>query len=141
MNPEKRDASPFDLSNPQTLLAWQRNHMANERTMLAWSRTGLSLIVFSFVIERFDFFIKEIQNMSQFASLKQRALHTQMISFGTFCVGVFVLGLGFVRYMYLRKVINTGRSEFSSAFDIVFAAALMLIVASLGGVYFFLTFR
>jgi hypothetical protein len=62
----------YDLSNPQVLLAWQRNHMSNERTLLAWSRTGLSLLVFSFVIERFDFFLKEIQNASIVDVLKRK---------------------------------------------------------------------
>lgn len=131
----------YDLSNPQVLLAWQRNHMANERTLLAWSRTGLSLLVFSFVIERFDFFLKEIQNASIVDALKRKAMHTEWISLGTFCVGVFVLALGFARYMYVRKIINSGRCEYAKGFDVVFAAALVLVIASLGAVYYILIFR
>ena len=53
-----------DLSDKNTFFAWQRNHMANERTFLAWCRTGISLIVFSFVIERFDLLIRELRFIS-----------------------------------------------------------------------------
>ena len=35
--------------------------MANERTFLSWCRTGISLIGFGFVIERFDVLIREMR--------------------------------------------------------------------------------
>lgn len=33
------------------------DHAANERTFLAWVRTGIAVIAFGFVIERFDLFV------------------------------------------------------------------------------------
>jgi putative membrane protein len=36
------------------------DHAANERTFLAWVRTGISVIAFGFVIEKFNFFLREI---------------------------------------------------------------------------------
>lgn len=50
-----------DLSDKKTFFAWQRNHTANERTFLSWCRTGISLIGFGFLIERFDVVIREMR--------------------------------------------------------------------------------
>lgn len=36
------------------------DHAANERTYLAWLRTGISVIAFGFVLERFDLFLHTI---------------------------------------------------------------------------------
>jgi putative membrane protein len=34
-----------------------RDHAANERTFLAWVRTGIAVIAFGFVVEKFNLFI------------------------------------------------------------------------------------
>ncbi len=36
------------------------DHAANERTYLAWLRTGIAIIAFGFVLERFDIFLQTI---------------------------------------------------------------------------------
>jgi inner membrane protein YidH len=36
------------------------DHAANERTFLAWVRTGIAVIAFGFVIEKFNFFLSTI---------------------------------------------------------------------------------
>lgn len=36
------------------------DHAANERTYLAWLRTGIAIIAFGFVLERFDIFIHTV---------------------------------------------------------------------------------
>jgi putative membrane protein len=36
------------------------DHAANERTFLAWVRTGIAVIAFGFVIERFDLFLVDL---------------------------------------------------------------------------------
>lgn len=36
------------------------DHAANERTYLAWLRTGIAIIAFGFVLERFDIFLRTI---------------------------------------------------------------------------------
>src|SRR5512132_552254 len=40
------------------------DHAANERTFLAWVRTGIAVIVFGFVIEKFNLFIFAMANAS-----------------------------------------------------------------------------
>jgi uncharacterized membrane protein YidH (DUF202 family) len=34
------------------------DHAANERTFLAWLRTGVAVIAFGFLIDRFDLFVR-----------------------------------------------------------------------------------
>jgi putative membrane protein len=36
------------------------DHAANERTYLAWLRTGIAVVAFGVVIERFDLFLRSI---------------------------------------------------------------------------------
>ena len=47
------------------------DHAANERTFLAWVRTGIAIIAFGFVVEKFNLFIRTIAeaNASDSASL------------------------------------------------------------------------
>ena len=38
----------------------RRVHMANERTFLAWIRTGIGIMAFGFVVEKFALFTKQM---------------------------------------------------------------------------------
>lgn len=136
--PQDSHASPYDLSNPQVLLAWQRNHLANERTFLAWCRTGLALFGFSFVIERFDFFIRQMQSVALFSGMAQKHLHTEVITLSTFAVGVLVMVIATWRFWYIRRCINTGATRFSTGPDIVFTVAVVGLVLGLFTVFWHL---
>jgi putative membrane protein len=41
------------------------DHAANERTFLAWVRTGVTISVFGFVLEKFEIFLKSIDVYSK----------------------------------------------------------------------------
>lgn len=40
------------------------DHAANERTFLAWVRTGIAVIAFGFVIEKFNLFVRSLASMA-----------------------------------------------------------------------------
>lgn len=127
--------SPLDLGNPQVLLAWQRNHLANERTFLAWVRTGLSLFVFSFVIERFDFFLRQARILGEMAGLTAQRTHTEVLSASVFLSGVLVVGVAMWRFLRTRRSINAGAADFSLAPNLVFMLLVAGVVGGLAAVF------
>ncbi|MFZ2448232.1 MAG: DUF202 domain-containing protein [Syntrophobacteraceae bacterium] len=119
-----------DLTDKRTFFAWQRNHMANERTFLSWCRTGIALIAFGFVIERFDILIRE---MNIFASRPDivRHLHgTRFIGVTTFALGAAIVVLAGWRFFYIRKHINQGETEFSILPDMFLMSSVLVTIGA-----------
>jgi putative membrane protein len=50
------------------------DHAANERTFLAWLRTGIAVIAFGFVIEKFDLFVLTIANANSLDAARRLQL-------------------------------------------------------------------
>jgi len=120
------------FSDKNTFFAWQRNHMANERTFLSWCRTGISLIAFGFIIERFDILIREMRFIAA-SDLNGHLSHVPSTRY----LGMFALGLGVViiilagwRFYYIRKHINRGDSRFSAVPDTFLLGSVLLTVVS-----------
>ncbi len=124
---------PAIMSDDRIFLAWQRSHMANERTFLSWSRTSISLLAFGFVIERFDIFMEHIMRLSGIPV--HGVGHKSMMYLSLFCfliAGVATLVSG-IRFLKMRRNINTGQPVFSVVPDIlvvicVFAVIVIVII-------------
>jgi len=65
------------------------DHAANERTYLAWLRTGIAIIAFGFVLERFDILLHTLVK-----TLGDTAVHS--ISHGGREAGVALVAVGVV---------------------------------------------
>jgi len=64
-----------------------RVYCSAERTLLSWLRTGISIIVFGFVIEKFDFFLSKLAYI----------LHRKIALASTFAgMDLFFIGLGMI---------------------------------------------
>ena len=118
----------FDLTDRTTFFAWQRNHMANERTFLAWCRTGISLIIFSFVIQRFDYLIREMQIFANRPDLAGRLAGTHRMGLLAFALGTLIILIAGWRFFYIRRHINRGDIEFSALPDIFLLLSILFIV-------------
>ena len=51
---------PYGATYNSPMIKQYSDHAANERTYLAWLRTGIAIIAFGFVLERFDIFLHTI---------------------------------------------------------------------------------
>jgi putative membrane protein len=115
----------FDLSDKTTFFAWQRNHMANERTFLAWCRTGISLIIFGFVIERFDLLIRELRTYSAHPEMIRYTGKTHDMGLIIFILGALIILMAGWRFFYIRRHINRGDTEFSVLPDVFLMVSIL----------------
>ncbi|WP_417548768.1 YidH family protein [Methylophaga sp.] len=119
------------LQDPRVLFA-------AERTLLAWNRTGLTFIMFGFLIERSGLLIEILAN-------GQQHLNTTM----TFVIGLAFILLGSFTTIYaarqFQRVLKTlGESEFPEGYRTQWGVIVSLIVALLGSllaISLFLTYN
>ena len=107
------------LQDPRVLFA-------AERTLLAWNRTGLTFIMFGFLIERSGLLIEVLSN-------GEEHLNTTL----TFLIGIAFIMLGSFTTVYaarqFQRVLKTlGESEFPEGYRTQRGAVISLIVALLG---------
>ena len=79
-----------------------RVFFAAERTLLAWNRTGLTLMAFGFVIERFGLFMHLLQ-LKQGGRLLERGI-SFWVGIAFLLLGAFVSAFAAVQF---RKVLKT----------------------------------
>lgn len=107
------------LQDPRVLFA-------AERTLLAWIRTGLTFIMFGFLIERSGLILEILSD-------GQQIINTEV----TFWLGLAFIVLGSFTAVYatsqFRKVLKTlGESEFPEGYRSQWGVVVSLIIAVLG---------
>jgi putative membrane protein len=111
------------------------DHAANERTFLAWVRTGIAVIAFGFVIEKFNLFVLTVGSTSTEAA--QRLLERLQGPFGRYDGHALIFGgLGLIVVATVRFV-RTGRllddpqahSADSVRTELILSAVLVLLIA------------
>lgn len=105
----------------------RRVHMANERTFLAWVRTGISIMAFGFVVERFSLFVRQV---SDYLGTKGDAPSPGYTSlFGVVLVGLGALMgiLAFFRYRTVERQIASGTYAPSLLLTLLLTLALLAI--------------
>jgi putative membrane protein len=116
------------------------DHAANERTFLAWVRTGIAVIAFGFVIEKFNLLLLTIASAalgdelhrSQLAGLSGRIGRYDgvVLMFG----GVALVLLATARFVRTTRLLDDAEmhSAASVRTELILSACLVLIVASYG---------
>src|ERR1700730_11192298 len=115
------------------------DHAANERTFLAWLRTGIAVIAFGFVIEKFNLFVLTMANASSLDAARRLQFERLSGLLGrSDGVALILLGIAIVVVAATRSV-RTLRllddqethSAGSVRAELLLSAALALIVAGL----------
>ena len=109
------------------------DHAANERTFLAWVRTGIAIIAFGFVIEKFDLFIRALAANAPAAiqgavKLSQFTGWSRYEGMAFMAMGVVVLGLGYWRFQRLERLIDTPAAQETPGVKPEIAITLILMV-------------
>jgi putative membrane protein len=95
------------------------NHAANERTFLAWVRTGIAVIAFGFVIEKFNLFLSTIasgavggdqQRAHELASRPLGRYEGLAFMFG----GVAIVALATMRFVRTTRLLDDTQTHSAS---------------------------
>jgi putative membrane protein len=115
------------------------NHAANERTFLAWVRTGIAVIAFGFVVEKFNLFVLTMASVSSADAGHRLQLERISGPFGRHDgLALVLFGLALIMAATLR-FIRTGRllddpephPAGSLRAELILSAALALFLAGI----------
>ena len=113
---------------------------ANERTFLAWVRTGIAVIAFGFVIEKFNLFVLTIASVN--SADAGRRLHLESLSgplgryegFALVLVGLALIAIAAVRFVRTQRLLDDQdiHPATSVRTELVLSVALALAAAGFG---------
>ena len=115
------------------------DHAANERTFLAWVRTGIAVIAFGFVIEKFNLFLltlaaaglgSEVHRSQLLAGVSQHVGRYDglVLIFG----GVGVIVLATTRFVRTTRLLDDAQMHAATNVrtELILSACLVVVVAS-----------
>ncbi len=111
-----------------------REHAANERTFLAWVRTGIAVMAFGFIVEKFDLFLAFTA-----PSIETHGLSLQGQRFGNIAglalifVGTAMVAMAAIRFFKIAKMIDDEQTHKADGAwtDITLAVLLVLLGSAL----------
>jgi putative membrane protein len=111
------------------------DHAANERTFLAWVRTGIAIIAFGFVVEKFDLFLKTIMvsGLGNAASrLQSRGSLAHYDGLAFILVGIALVILATVRFVRTTRLLDDEATHSAKGVraELILSAVLVVLVAS-----------
>jgi putative membrane protein len=114
------------------------DHSANERTFLAWVRTGIAVIAFGFVIEKFNLFLLTVAAAGLGNEVHRSQLAVVSGRIGRYDGLVLILGgaalvvLATVRFVRTTRMLDDAQTHSASGVrsELILSAALLLVVTS-----------
>ena len=113
------------------------DHAANERTFLAWVRTGIAVIAFGFVIEKFNLFVLTMANANSLEA--GRRLRPERLSgplgrydgLALILVGIALVVVAATRFVRTGQLLDDQETHSAGSVraELLLSAALALIVA------------
>jgi putative membrane protein len=116
------------------------DHAANERTFLAWVRTGVAVIAFGFVIEKFNLFLLSLLDTASLDPMRRSQLESlsgpsaRYEGLGLILVGIALLIVAAVRFVRTERLLADPHIHPIAGVraEVILSAILALIVAVLG---------
>ena len=116
------------------------DHAANERTFLAWVRTGVAVIAFGFVIERFNLFLVSLLDAASLDPIRRSQLErlsgpsARYQGLALIVVGIVLLIVATIRFVRTERLLADPNAHPISGtrMEVLLSAALVVIVAGLG---------
>jgi len=118
------------------MISGYSDHAANQRTYLAWVRTGIAVIAFGFVIERFNLFLTIASaalgnslHRSQLTQLSARVGRYEGLAL--MLGGVALVVLATVRFVRTARLLDDAQMHSASGIrtELVLLACVVLTVA------------
>ncbi len=115
------------------------DHAANERTFLAWVRTGIAVIAFGFVIEKFNLFVLTMASASSLDAGHRLQLERVSGPLGRYdglalvLVGLALIVTAAVRFVRTGWRLDDQETHSASSLraELILSAALALFVAGI----------
>jgi putative membrane protein len=115
------------------------DHAANERTFLAWVRTGIAVIAFGFVIEKFNLFVSTLERANITAAGRPSGLgHLsgplgRYDGFSLILVGIALIALAALRFVRTERLLadEAIHPAHSVRTELIFSVTLAVIAAGL----------
>lgn len=111
------------------------DHSANERTYLAWIRTAIAVMVFGFVIEKFNIFrLSLTQELGKPLPSPPIAsgYDAQLLGVGLVILGIGMIMVATVRFIHFKRQIDNVTQQTSAS---VLAEVLLALLLSLLGLF------
>ena len=116
------------------------DHAANERTFLAWVRTGIAIIAFGFVIEKFNLFLATIASSAIGDAVYRLKLEKLSGPFGRYeglalmFAGVAVIILAITRFVRITRMLEDSKVHPTTGVraELILSAVLVVLVATYG---------
>jgi putative membrane protein len=113
------------------------DHAANERTFLAWLRTGIAVIAFGFVVEKFNLFVLTIASTAAIDAARRSELERLAGPFSAYeglaliLIGIIIVIIAAARFARTRRLLDDQEmhSVSISHVELVLTAVLALVVA------------
>lgn len=115
------------------------DHAANERTFLAWVRTGIAVIAFGFVIEKFNLFVLTMASASSLDAGARLRLERVSGPFGRYdgfalvLIGLALIVAAAVRFVRTGWRLDDEETHSASSLrgELILSAALALVLAGI----------
>jgi putative membrane protein len=127
------------FTRADTMIQKYSDHAANERTFLAWIRTGIAVIAFGFVVEKFNLFMIVLVSTLSPEAASRLWIDRLTKPFGRYdgialvVVGVGVIFVAALRFYRTAKLIDDPepRPALDTRVELAFSAILALLTTGL----------